>query len=199
MDLEEMKQIWKRQRKSEKEMLTTEQLILLLNNKLISMDEKIRKRDWLEISVAAVTALVCGIILFYTDSFWYRMGCLSLIGASILITYKLQKARSQDAAHDIQANQPFRKHLREELCKMRAQEKLLKSVLWWYLLPIFIGLLFFVIGFEEPLWGKTVYLTIVVIVYAYIWWLNQRAVTKSISPLIKELKEAIAFINHKNK
>lgn len=195
MDLEEMKQIWKRQ-KSEEEMMTQEQFMMILNNKLISMDEKIKKRDWLEISVAAITAVVCIIILFYTDSMWFRLGCFTLIAACILVTYKLQTAKKKAANQNIRPNQNFSTHLKEELAKMKAQQKLLKSVLWWYLMPIFIGLLFFVIGSDEPLWSKLVYMTIVVLLYAYIWWMNRKAVSNTIEPIIEDLQEALAFIKN---
>lgn len=194
MELEELKKIWKKQEADEQESLTKEQLVVMLNNKLISFDEKIKRRDWLEIGAAVVIALACLIILFDTQSVWYQLGCLTLIIASGTIIYKLIAARNKDTFNNIRADKTFREHLREELDKMKTQKKLLESVLSWYLLPIFIGLVFFVIGFEQQLLVKILYLAAVVILYGYIWKLNQDAVTEKVDPIIKDLEEALNFL-----
>lgn len=198
MELEELKVIWKKQETDKQEQLTKEQLVMMLNNKLISFDEKIKKRDWLEIAVALVTALICAVLLFYVQSIWYQLGCLSLIFASAVIIYKLQSAKSNAADQYLGADRSFGEHLKEELQKMKTQRKLLKSVLWWYLLPIFLGIVFFVIGFEQRLLYKIVYLVAIVMVYGYIWKLNQDAVAEKINPIIDDIQEAIDFIENRN-
>lgn len=194
MELEELKKIWKKQEADEQESFTKEQLVVMLNNKLISFDEKIKRRDWLEIGVAVIIALSCLIILFDTQSIWFRLGCLTLIIASGVIIFKLVSARNIDTYKSIRADKSFGEHLKEELDKMNNQKRLLKSVFSWYLLPIFIGIVFFVIGFEQNLLFKVLYLAAVVILYGYIWKLNQNAVAEKVDPIIKDLEEAIDFI-----
>lgn len=196
MELEELKKIWKKQEANEQEYLTREQLVVMLNNKLISFDEKIQKRDWLEIAAALITVAVCGVTLFYTQSIWFRLGCLTLIIASGIIIFKLKSAHSKESNKKIKADKTFEEHLADELHKMKAQKRLLQSVLSWYLLPIFIGIVFFVIGFEQQLLYKVVYLTAVVILYGYIWKLNQDAVSSKIDPIISDIEEAIEFLEN---
>lgn len=196
MELEELKKIWKRQEANEQEALTKEHLIVMLNNKLISFDEKIKKRDWLETGAALITIVICSVILFYTQSVWFRLGCLTLIIASGIIIFKLKSAHSKEDDKKLETDKSFEEHLSEELHKMKDQKRLLQSVLSWYLLPIFIGIVFFVIGFEQQLLYKVIYLTVVVLVYGYIWKLNQDAVSEKVDPIIKDLEDAIDFLEN---
>lgn len=198
MELEELKKIWKKQEADEKESLTKEQLAVMLNNRLISFDEKIKRRDWLEIGAAVIISLTCLIVLFNTQSVWFRLGCLTLIFASGLIIYKLVSARKKRSDTNINADISFGNHLTDELDKMRTQKRLLKSVIRWYLLPIFIGIVFFIIGFEQEFMFKILYLTAVVILYGYIWKLNQDAVAEKVDPLIRDLEEAIDVLKNRS-
>jgi hypothetical protein len=80
--------------------------------------------------------------------------------------------------------------------KVKAQKKLLKSVLWWYLLPLFIGYLFFMIGFNFYWFITAGFVIFGLVLYAYIWKLNQDAVSKYIDPMITDIKNAVQFIEH---
>lgn len=198
MELEELKTIWKKQDSIKQESLTKEQLVVMLNNKLISFDEKIKRRDWLEISIALITVVICGIIFFNTQLIWFRLGSLTLILASGITIFKLNSAKSKVNERKLDADKSFGEHLKEELHKMKAQKRLLKSVFSWYLLPIFTGIVFFVIGFDQQLLYKGLYLTAVIIIYGYIWKLNLDAVSGKVDPIIKDLEEAIDFLENRH-
>jgi Mg/Co/Ni transporter MgtE len=94
MELDELKSIWwKKQKVEEQEYLSKEQLVMMLNNKMISFDEEIKKRDWREIGTAIVMSVICGVLLFILDSIWFKLSCVTIILASGLISYKLWAAR----------------------------------------------------------------------------------------------------------
>lgn len=196
MELEELKKIWKKQESDEEESLSKEQLVVMLNNKLISFDEQIKKRDWIEITAALITAVVCIFILMNTQSIWFQLGSFTLIIASGIIIYKLKSVNAEDSGKQLKADKSFGDHLAEELNKMKAQKRLLQSVIIWYLTPIFIGIVFFVIGFEQRVLYKGLYLTAVVIIYGYIWKLNHDAVSDNVDPIINDLEEAIDFLEN---
>jgi Flp pilus assembly protein TadB len=197
MELDELKSIWwKKQKVEEQEYLSKEQLVMMLNNKMISFDEEIKKRDWREIGTAIVMSVICGVLLFILDSIWFKLSCVTIILASGLISYKLWAARRTEEGEELNPNVSFKKHLCIEMQKVKAQKKLLKSVLWWYLLPLFIGYLFFMIGFNFYWFITAGFVIFGLVLYAYIWKLNQDAVSKYIDPMITDIKNAIQFIEH---
>lgn len=198
MELGEMKAIWKRQEANNSKTLSKEQFVMMLNNKMISFEEQIKRRDWLETAVAIIVILVCLIAFFYVQSVWSQLGCTTLIFASVFIVYKLRKARKKQAKEKLEPDKSFRDHLQQELLKLETQKELLESVLWWYLAPFFIGFMFLILGFNFYLIIKVVFLGVGLILYAYIWKLNQDAVSKQINPLISDIEQAITFISNNN-
>lgn len=193
-----MKAIWKRQEANNSKTLSKEQFVMMLNNKMISFEEQIKRRDWLETAVAIIVILVCLIAFFYVQSVWSQLGCTTLIFASVFIVYKLRKARKKQAKEKLEPDKSFRDHLQQELLKLETQKELLESVLWWYLAPFFIGFMFLILGFNFYLIIKVVFLGVGLILYAYIWKLNQDAVSKQINPLISDIEQAITFISNNN-
>ena len=65
--------------------------------------------------------------------------------------------------------------LRDELHKVTRQEWLLKNVIWWYLLPLFVGLEMFTFGLDRPLDDKLTMTGAFLLTYAVIYWANRHA------------------------
>lgn len=88
---------------------------------------------------------------------------------------------------------------------MQQQAKLLNSAVYWYSTPSFITNIIFILGLENPVdysWSNTIAesllpLTInakimtimgLAIFYAFTAWINKRAVTRVIKPLLNSIK-----------
>src|SRR5439155_3850135 len=116
-----------------------------------------------------------------------RLGALITVDGSIFIAYKILHARriSPPAKPDATVVES----LRAELHSVRTQSQLLRSVLWWYLLPLAIGTLVFVWGtpMNNPAFqiGFTVG-TLALDVFLY--WLNQRARRTQLLPVEAQLE-----------
>ena len=85
-------------------------------------------------------------------------------------------------------NAPIFDAVRVELRKVENQIRLLKSVAWWYLLPLFIGVILHNLGGEGGFLSKLLYFAFVLALYGFIYWLNQRAVKTNLLPLKRGLQ-----------
>src|SRR5439155_24159197 len=89
--------------------------------------------------------------------------------------------------------------LRAELHSVRTQSQLLRSVAWWYLLPLAVGGLVFVWGMPFGGLGFTVGVILFKVgftlfslaVDVWIYRLNQRAVSKQLLPVAAQLESLI--------
>jgi hypothetical protein len=74
---------------------------------------------------------------------------------------------------------------------VRAQSRLLGSILWWYLLPGFIGLLVATWGLSIDLHVKIGCTLFFIAIDAFIYWLNQWARTNQLLPLEAQLESLL--------
>jgi len=194
MDLDNLKKIWKQQKSSNNYEYSQSELIMLINNKMISLEEKVRSRDRLEI-IACIVVIICfGITFFTTESIWKQVGSGAIILSGIFIWYKLKSTQVQTLNNEPSLDRPMREYLKLELQSIQKQKKLLRNVAWWYILPMDIGLFLFTMGFNSDFTTKLIYLSLVVLFSGFVWKLNQRAVKRKFDPLLREISEAIQFV-----
>jgi len=156
-----------------------------LRSEVNHMDKVIRRRDWREIGVAIIVALVFGSMAFWFENVYTKVGSILVVLASVLIVWVLRKSRKQEAKEQM----PVREQVEAELDVYRKQRRILKNVLIWYILPIFAGITLFYWGITDG-WVDFFAFTLLNIgVMAYIWYLNQQAVKKEIDPLIASLEQ----------
>jgi hypothetical protein len=146
----------------------------------------VRLRDRLEIGIALVMLPLFGWLAVVGRTDVSRIGAAIIAIACLLIPIRLRAARHAEP----DPAQPLLPRLRQELAQVEAQDRLLSSVLWWYLAPLGIGVVLFVGGSVALKWGMT-YAAVVVILYAWIYRLNQRAVRTQLVPRARELQSWI--------
>ncbi len=199
MELDELKHIWKQQEIEDEMEYSQSELMVLINNKMLSLEKEIKSRDRLEIIACAMIVLFFGYILFTSSSMWTQIGSATLVLAGIFIAYKLKSAQIKRKDESAQYDHSMQEHLSWELQQLRRQKKLLKNVAWWYIAPIVVGLLFFTMGSEMGLVIQVVYMGGVLAFSGFVWYLNQRTVKKKFEPLIKEIREAIKSLKETDK
>lgn len=67
----------------------------------------------------------------------------------------------------------------------------MNTVLWWYLLPLFIGVLCFYYALSQSFIIKVSYTIVLTVVYGYIWHLNKKAVREDVKPLENGITQAL--------
>lgn len=138
--------------------------------------------------------VACGIIVIIFGVFYFtvyrnpisRVGDLIIIGSAIFVAWKLIHARRSTPPAPPGAT--IVESLRAELKSAQTQSRLLGSVLWWYLLPGFTGLVIATWGLRIDAAPKVLCTIFFVAVYAFVWWLNQRARRKQLVPLEAQLE-----------
>ena len=138
-------------------------------------------RDLSEITTAAIMCVGFSFFAwFFSDNFFLWLGSLIVVAACVEITLVLMWGRRGIGARPEQLSvRDFTLHQRRLI---RRQMFLLRSVLWWYLLPIYVGLMVMNYGFGD-LYVAMIFGTLMTIMYWRIWQLNQEAVVTQLKPL----------------
>lgn len=194
MELGELEKVWKNQQNIKRRNLTEEKVRSLLMKKIEHHNEKITDRDHGEILVAALMGIGCAILFLFTDSIWNQLGFATIALGCVIIIYKIAFSKKISSEAELNFDTNLERHLNVELKKAQNQEKLLKSVMWWYLVPLYSGLVFFIIGSAIGLLAKILMIGLATILYAYIWKCNQDAAEEEVRPLIQEIEESLFFL-----
>ncbi|MEP7110950.1 MAG: hypothetical protein ABI760_23345 [Ferruginibacter sp.] len=118
-----------------------------------------------------------------------KIGAGIIIINCVLVIFKLIRAGKVNVQEDISSEIKY--HLVVSLKRVRQQITLSETVLWWYLLPFFIGVMCFFYAFPLTLLSKVVYTVLVAVLYSFIYYLNKRVVKKQLKPLEEKLKKAL--------
>ena len=185
-----LKQLWKGQHFDSLPALPDEAQIAAMKKRMKSFDKTIQWRDYREVAACLFIVIFFGRdLLLGNNTVLTKAGSLVLIASALFIAWKLlgSKRRLPKA----EPNAPVLDAVKVELQKVENQIGLLKSVAWWYLLPLFVGLMLHAWGARASLAVKLNYSAIVLPLYVFIYWLNQRAVKKSLLPLKRELESSL--------
>src|SRR3954462_5380319 len=173
MNDDELKKLWQQQ-PLKGPAPSAAQLVSAMENKTTQLRRTLLARDVRELVACAVVIIIFGIYYFtLSRTPMSRFGDLIVIGSSIFIAWRLVHARRSNPPAPPGATTV--ESLRAELNAVRAQSRLLGSVLWWYLLPGFIGLLVATWGLRIHVYSKIGCTVFFIAVDVFIYWLNQRA------------------------
>ena len=193
MNDDELKKMWQQQplRKPD---VSPEQLVSAMQKQTSQFRGILVARDLRELVVCAVVIIIFGIYYFtLAQTRMSRLGDLIVIGSSIFIAWKLVRARRNNPPAPPGAT--VVESLRAELNAVRAQSRLLGSVLWWYLLPIGIGIFACTSGSFGGGVGSLVYEIIytiaIIALFAWIYRLNQTARATQLLPVEAQLESLI--------
>ena len=147
-------------------------------------------RDLRELLACAFVIIVFGYFSFtvYRGPI-SRVGVVVIIGSTIFIACKIVHIRRTNPPAPPGAT--IVESLRAELNSVRAQSRALGSVLWWYLLPLTIGLLIATWGLPIHFLAKVPATLVFFAVDAFVYWLNQRARSKQLLPLETQLESLL--------
>jgi CubicO group peptidase (beta-lactamase class C family) len=198
MNFEDLQKSWQAQDAGRKITIDADLLLKEVRHNQRRFRRTIFWRDVREVGTAAVLVpvfIAAGLKISWTLHLC-ALGCL-VVGGYLLVDRWRQKSKTPDlhgSLKDCAAT---------SLADINHQIWLLKNVLWWYLLPIFIPIMIFFgwVAWQVPapvivkitrLLPQTGF---VVLLYAGIYWLNQFAVKKSLEPRRQELEKLLKEID----
>jgi len=149
---DDLKKLWQQQPLRVPD-LSAAQLISALQSQTGQLRRIVGARDLREVLACAVLMIVFGFFAYHEPAPVARLGHLMVIGSLIFIAGKLIYTRRSTPPAPPGA--AVVESLRAELNAVRAQSRLLGSVLWWYILPAMIGLLVGTWGARIDPYSKT--------------------------------------------
>ncbi len=153
----------------------------------------ILRRDIIETVAAVVVIFFFGIAMFSLPSWTAVAGAALIVVWAVFIIYKMNRTRMKNRTRDIDLS--VREYYEGEAESIDQQIEMLRSVLWWYLLPAFVGVNLVFIGLSSSLLAPAMYFVAVLVLYTYIWWLNQRAVVKDLLPVREKIGALLHELN----
>jgi|GEM_PF-2369728 len=201
MEDQELKNIWKRASEYQEITMDTQQLIRQFKTGMEQREQIVRRRDLREIS----TALVCiaGLSYMAFDFLWspVTIGILITIGAFVNFIYTLRSNRKSKFTQRLFV--PIKKQLEQQRLFMRNQSKLLCTVLYWAVLPIFSGYMMIVwsiwdienydvsslikLLYPNDIRDKMIMTVMVLASVSYMVWINKKAARVNWEPLINKI------------
>ncbi len=153
-------------------------MLTLVLKKTKRFDRTIRVRNLTECVTAGVLAPLFALAAWLAANMWIRTGYAVVAGSCVWILFYLLRygGDTRGPAPDQRLN-VFEQEL---LKKYEHQIRLLKSVKYWYLLPLYVGLLLVDAGrisehvaHGQAIWADFIAPVIYTAVFAAIWWLNE--------------------------
>lgn len=191
MEDKHIQKIWKAGSASEQ---TGEVKVLKeLDGTIRKLEGGIKRRDRLEIIIALLAIPIFIYIFFINENSLTKLGSLIMIAYCLLVIYQLRNVKKHRKPFDPLST------IKNQLINMRhylsKEKSLLDSVLYWYLLPPFIGIFLITIGNGNPIASISIQMSVIAILYYYIYRLNKKAVRNRFNPLIQDLDLAIQELN----
>lgn len=189
MDEDNLKQLWGTSFKDQRVEIDTDKLTQSLNQKLAYVERKIRIRDKTEISIGLLMIALFGWWLFAVPQILAKLGAGIIVINCVLVIVRLNKAKK--VAIKEEPASVIRHNLLVSLQLVKQQIRLSDTIVWWYLLPFFIGVICFFYAIVGSITARTLYTLVIAFVYAYIWYLNKKVVTKKLKPLEGNIVEVL--------
>lgn len=182
MNDQELKDLWRAQKIADAPPIQIE----AVRKKMADLHSVLDARNLREIVTAAVVILIFG---FYYLAIPYpitRIGDLIVIAGCIFASWKMIESKQRAPRPDAAA--PMAQWLQQERARVHHEAELLRTVTWWYTLPILLGANVFFWGFPSRGWApRLVYTAVTILLGWFIAWLNQRARRKQLLPVQDEL------------
>jgi len=200
---QELKDIWNNSSQTGQISIETNKLVEELNTKVIRIQKKIRIRDNTEISASAIGILIFGYLLNEIPFPITKVACALAIIWFVFIIFKFRKSKIQNTKSYFHLS--LMKQLKQQKAAMQQQADLLDSATYWYAIPPFIMNFIFILGLGNPSdynWVnsfaenilplsvnlKTVTIIGLALFYAYAIWINKRAASKDVKPIIEKIE-----------
>ncbi len=184
-----LKEIWRGQSIEPAPPLPGAEQLAAMKSRMKNMDRTLRGRDWRENIAAVFVMIVFAAYFFIFPSPLSRLGSvLVILGSIFVMAYPTwRKRRVPKAAPDASMMQS----LEAELQKINVEIALLRTVLWWYILPGPIGVVLFMAGLNNSITFALVIALFGIAFDAFLYWLNQVACDKAFVPLKRELESLL--------
>ena len=186
---QELKNIWQNSPQKEIAKFEKSKLLIDLNHDLNKFERSIKNRDRLEILAAIFVFAVFSYYAYYYTQPLAKIGSILICLASIFIVYKLKHVQKIKQPADLKLS--MKEQLKESLIYITQEKNLLDTILYWYLLPLSLGMMVLTIGLIKDLERLLLEILGLVALNIVVYLLNKRTVKKKFLPLIDNISSSI--------
>ena len=188
---DELMKIWQSSPNQERIKFEKSRLILDLQSSLDRI-----QRSWKSMIVRETIAIIIIIPAFVFITFYvpFTISKVGSIWIVLSVIYILVRLRSPKKYKPTDFTETYIDYLYKTKEHLNAQKKLLDTVLYWYILPVFPGFVLILMGFIHiPEKRKLIVITALafVIMAVLAYFLNKRAVKKEFDPRLGKIDELI--------
>ena len=162
-------------------------------------DRTIKHRNWRESGGAALVTVFFAFIAWQSPNALARAGNLVVAASGLWIIFSM--LRHGREAPSPAADRTLADFQQALLRKYDHQIRLLKNVKYWYLLPLYVGLLLASAGIVmartaqgQPAWPQLIAMAVYTAVFGFVWWLNEgpgvRRLQRERARLLEEMNSA---------
>ena len=191
---DELIKIWQSSPNQEKIKFEKSKLIIEVQSSLDRI-----QRSWKYMIIRETIAAIIAIpaFLFITYNVPYTISKIGSIWIVLAVIYILIRLKSAKKHKPTDLTETYIDYLYKTKDYLNAQKKLLDTVLYWYVLPVFPGYVLILLGFIHiPEKRKIIIIAalafVVMAILAYI--LNKRGVRKEFDPRLKKIDELIQVL-----
>ncbi len=207
---QELKDLWRNSPEEEKIRFDLSRLLIDLNGQLADLNARIKRRDRNDIITMLVSIPV---FCYLVNIIPFPITKTGLVLAILGTIWHVFKRRNHYLRRlPVDHTKPFKEQLEVQKLNLLHEEKLMSTVLYWFLIPSFIPFAVSILGLGNPAdygWSnffvdqvlpmpliyKLAHLMFAVIVFWVIYWENNRIVKQTLKPMIKEIEEAQQELN----
>src|SRR5688500_13018475 len=187
MNDQELKDLWRRQKTEAPPHMDSRAQIEVMQKKMSELRGTLNARDFRELAACLFVIIVFSVYFFIFPYPGTQIGSLIVIGGALLASWKFFECRRRAPRPD--AGAPMAKWLKQERERVHHEAELLRTVLWWYILPLGLGTNVFFWGLPHvPLAAKIAFTGATTLMNVWIYWLNQSARRKRLLPVQDELE-----------
>ncbi|WP_192820238.1 hypothetical protein [Rufibacter sp. LB8] len=188
---QELKDLWQSPQASTSITLQKDRLMQEVTIHAEFIDEKIRKRDRLEIwAAAALIPISLGLAYWFPQPL-VKLSWVLTVFCCLLLIYQLKKG----ARHRVKDfSVPLGDYLHQYRLYLQEQIKMLQRVVFWYILPFSFCQLLYFYGLGREGWHMGINLIVLGVINYVIYRKNQTAVHDDLMPQLEKVEQTLALL-----
>jgi len=183
---EELKDLWRKQKTDAAPPIDARVQLDAMRTRIATLHGVLSARNFGELVAAAMVAIVFIAYLFLFPHPIMRIGSLIIIAGAVLASCRLLGSARRSPRPDAAA--PVTVWLKQERERVHREAELLRTILWWYILPFWLGTSVFFWGMVSlPIALRVVCIGLNTLLNVWIYRLNQAARLKQLLPVQDDL------------
>jgi len=194
MELDRFKSAWQSQEIEPSVDRAAADIVTSIERRLETLNRTILWRDGVETGSALAGIVLFGCLFFVLRGALVKSGAALITAGLALIIFRLRSSSRKDITR--RADVSVADFCAGQAAALDRQIALLRSVAWWYLGPVIIGVNLFFVGLSGPNRASLIYLVATLVFAVVVYRLNISTVRHKLVPVRRELASILEELRH---